>query len=247
MTFQFHDEVDELVYDISEPRLLDALNGPLAYWCNHGGRNPPNQDAQYVNTTYNMFASIDGMGGMANGDIAARILAEECQRATLDWGCLEERMATEIQQKASARMSKLGVGGACYALFRVWENYFRIAHAGDVRVVVLDTESNVLYQTKDQSRGHLVSNAVTGGNPGVVTYTEIQIAAGHTIIAGSDGLWNSCSTKEVAELRKGKKAPELLQELKRIALERMNDEQAHPDNINLLVYDLDRIVSHKDA
>lgn len=242
-----HESVDELVYGIDKPRLIQAPNGPLAYWCNVGLRQPPNEDAQFIDTIHNTYASIDGMGGHSHGELAARYLAEACQAVVRDGGCVRRQVIEEIQESAAEKMQKeeLGNGGACYVLFNITDGELRFAYAGDSRLVVV-TGNETVFSTNDHELRGYVTNAVLTGKPGDVCYSVSPITVGQRIIAGSDGLWKSYGTIEGfrEEMQKMQQAEDPLRALEMFRLHALNKMQqgiTNPDNINIIVYDIERV------
>ena len=221
------------------PELISGRHGPIAYRCSHGLREPPNEDALYLNTGADIFAVVDGMGGYERGEDAARILAEACQVMAQKLHWLTETNAAALQATAHQQMkgASLGEGGACYAAFQLVGNQLHVAHAGDVKVVVLDERGVLLFETQDHRSGHYITNAVTGISPGEVYYQQQTIRNGYRIIAASDGLWNILSVQEAAKASRGKEPLAALRALERKALD-LQGECSAEDNITILLYDI---------
>ncbi len=221
------------------PELIDGRHGPIAYVCSHGLREPPNEDALYLNTAADIFAVVDGMGGYERGEVAARILAEACQAMARKLHWLTGASAAALQDDAYRRMKEagLGEGGACYAAFQLVGSQLHVAHAGDVKVVVLDERGIPLFETRDHRLYSYVSNAVTGISPGEVCYQQQNIKNGYRIIAASDGLWNILSVPEAAKVVRSREPLAALCALKKKALN-LQEECSAEDNITILLHDI---------
>ncbi len=240
------DVLDIIVQEEREPKLVRARNGPLAYWCHKAFGKDPNQDAQYLNTAANVFVSIDGMGGHARGDLAARVFAEQCQRAFKRNKKITSSIIRNIHSEVAEILEERDIeGGVCYLLFSVQGRTLHVYHAGDVKLVVLNQEGKNVFETEDHvenredyfgKQRQVVTNCVGYERYGKVVFDSVPLQEGYRLIAASDGLWKFCPVQEVAELVRGKETLLALDTIATNAIQRRTP-SGRGDNINLFLYD----------
>lgn len=238
------DHVDEIPTDsLEQPRVIEARFGPVVFGTHEGigyskerrRERIVNQDALVVNTDANGFAVIDGLGGEAAGEHAARILAEEIQGVLRTSAPLEQ-----AHEHGHARMNTelTGNGGACYIAVRVENGTLKIAQAGDVRLCILGRTGRIRFETKDQGGGTHVYNGVFKSDQTLPTVYEKALFEGDRIIIGSDGIFKNISTDELHTLASGKSTPDGFMEIQGKVLEQMKSDNGHPDNATLVIFEI---------
>ena len=235
------DDIDQIVVDEAKPRLVQAQNGPLAYWCNKAYGKDPNQDRQYLHTAANIFLSCDGLGGREHGDLVAHLFAEHVQNAVYRDNWVTPQSMGWVHEQVHARLNERNInGGTCYLLFGIQGNQLHVYHAGDVKLIVLDETGTKVFETEDHvetiteyfwEKRQIVTNSVSHSRLGRVVLDTLPLQTGYRIIAASDGLWKPYPVPQAIALTRGK-AP--LAALECIA----NGELFLRDNLNLFVYDL---------
>ena len=243
------DSVDEIALNpLDKPKFVKAPNGTIAYGTDEGiGYKDVNEDAIVVNTGKgNGFAVIDGIGGGGHGDKAAQILAEEFQKGLNEGASFED-----IQKSAHdrMRMKYMRGSGACYVGFKIDDKKLNVAQAGDVKLMVIDSNGAIKFETTDEGYGHVVFNAVSGSKQGNTTMNTVDLAVGDRIVVASDGLFDNLSPQEVSELIRGKTIQEAILLLNMNAKEKMQNHEdykergieAKPDNISILIYDIESL------
>lgn len=239
-----YEVVDEIpVNRLDKPRIIKGQNGKLAFGTDEGvNYKPRNEDALVINTKANAFASIDGMGGEYRGDRAARILAEELQKGFREEDPKKNPIRwAQIQAHLRMRNEGLNKGGACYIAGEINGNVMDVYQAGDVKLIVVDPHGRVRFETEDEGYRHFVSNSVQGRRPGRTTHTQVKLNLGDRIIVASDGLWDSYSPQQVAEMVSGKPIKRAIKGINRAAKGKMRSGQGKPDNISVIIYDFERV------
>ena len=234
-----YNPIDEIPRNrLDTPRVVKGRNGKIAFGTDEGiGYKPVNEDAIFINTKANVFASIDGMGGMGKGDRAAQILAQEIQRGVRGRSSIQR-----IISGASNRMAKEGVGkgGACYIVGHIGENILNIYQAGDVKLIVVGRMGNVRFETEDEGMGSKVFNCVQGTNAGEITKSKVRLNIGDRIVVASDGLWDNYSPKQIAGYVHNKEIKQAISGINRSVKDLMKSRRGKPDNINIIIYDFER-------
>ncbi len=234
-TYHVIDEIPRNSLD--KPIVAKARNGIIAFGTDEGGRKPPNEDRIYINTKANVFASIDGMGGMGNGGRAAQILAQEIQR-----GVREKSTVQRMTSNASDRMASEGIkkGGACYIFGHIRENVLNVFQAGDVKLVVIDGRGNVRFTTKDEGIGNKVFNSVQGIDSGEITKSKVRLNIDDKIVVASDGLWDNYSPQQIAKYVYNKDVKQAINGINKSVKNLMKSGRGKCDNINVIIYDFKR-------
>jgi serine/threonine protein phosphatase PrpC len=202
-----------------------------------------NEDAVVINSEKLCFASIDGMGGMGKGEEAARILADALNQAFKEG---EDITITQDKAHVEMKMADVGSGGACFLAARVQEGKLVIDQAGDVKLIIINKDGELTFQTtdeKDSVRRHCVTNCVQGTAPGKTTHSEIPINSGDRVIMASDGLWDMFATDKesieaVQEILQKNNDPALAYKaIADLARRRMTLYLGKRDNINIILFD----------
>src|SRR4030042_4687205 len=93
-----------------------------------------NEDTALINTELDVFGVVDGMGGYAKGDVAARIVAEEILK-----GVKDKLDPQKMHLNASLRMRQEGgmfESGACFTAAQIIGKKLHVWSAGDTQLVV---------------------------------------------------------------------------------------------------------------
>jgi protein phosphatase len=214
------------------------------------------EDEQTLAERGRLFVVADGMGGHADGDIAAEMTVQSLP-AEYFQGEWEGPTATlrrafvltnaSIEQRAASEPGRHGMGAAAVAVVVVGERAF-VAHLGDCRAyLVRDGEVRRLTAdhswveervaagqlTADEAKVHHYRNVLTralgaedGADP---TIQEIEFAPGDVLILCSDGLWGMVDDAELGEhTSRAAEAQTAATALVDLALER-----GGPDNISV--------------
>jgi len=200
-----------------------------------------------VNPGKGYFAVIDGMGGVENGEVAARILAQELHYAFAS-RYESASDAFEVHKKSSGRMSREGVGngGACYLAGKIKLSELHTYQAGDVKLKVFK-KSGRIETTEDEAFEGAVTNFIDARIPrenigqGKVTENKFKLDVGDIIVAASDGLWDNVVPEKVQEFLKSS-SPEKV--IKKIFDEAMRGRKR--DNISILIYIIESLQKHEE-
>ena len=234
-----YNPIDEIPRNrLDTPRVVKGRNGKIAFGTDEGiGYKPVNEDAIFINTKANVFASIDGMGGMGKGDRAAQILAQEIQRGVRGRSSIQR-----IISGASNRMAKEGVGkgGACYIVGHIRENILNIYQAGDVKLIVVGRRGNLRFETKDEGIGNKVFNSVQGIDSGEITKSKVRLNIDDKIVVASDGLWDNYSPQQIAKYVYNKDVKQAINGINKSVKNLMKSGRGKCDNINVIIYDFKR-------
>jgi len=228
--------------EVIQPQVIEGENGPIGFFCHKGLSDKKyNEDTLVINQRVNAFASIDGMGGAGgpyDGKKAADILASQFKKFFQKGWDLDK-----VRILASQEMLKNGVidGGACYLAGKITNDLLEIYQAGDARLIVINKNNRVNFETKDErpegKARHLVTNCVQGKKAGDVNYYKTGLEFGDRIIVASDGLWDNLSTEQVVHIVQKRPTGEALKRLNEMSLAKMRSSVGKADNINVLIYD----------
>src|SRR4030042_2496089 len=101
--------------DFENIQKIKAKSGNMVLGTEVGGR-ARNEDTALINTELDVFGVVDGMGGYAKGDVAARIVAEEILK-----GVKDNLDPQKMHLNSSLRMRQEGgmfESGACFTADR---------------------------------------------------------------------------------------------------------------------------------
>ena len=232
------ERIDKIwIGNFNEARIIKARSGVLALATDIGIGRARNEDAIVINTEQDAFAVIDGMGGYAHGDIAAKILAEEIQQG------FNKNISFELVQKFAAhRLKENGMteDGACYVAMHIKGRELFISRAGDVQIAIVEpVHDKVKFLSKTDGSGSQLTNAVCGIDAGKTHTEKIQIRVGDRIYIASDGFWGNIDIqKSLEENKRIQDVSEALKNLYETAIAKMKFGGGNPDNISLMIYDV---------
>lgn len=202
-----------------------------------------NEDRVIVNTAEEVYAVIDGMGGHDDGDKAADAMA----------GALIEyphdvTLAVSEAQERFRRTALSPQSGVCfhYARFHfddAGSAYLEAEQSGDVRLLVLDAEGNVLFESMDnnltdmnarcgyfedpdealydRSRNIVLKSISSKENDTEPTVQGLMLPNGSTAILLSDGITDNVTTGELIALIRGLEGPDIVRALSDATQNRM--------------------------
>ena len=208
-----------------------------------------------------LAALADGMGGMAQGEVASH-LAVKTVLAGLSGEVANTRNSREqwlvsLVEKANAVISEtVQNGGTTLSLVLLESTKMSIAHVGDSRIyLVRDEEIRQLSEdhslvallvasgqiSEAESREHPDRNVLTKSlgskkrlSQGYVqTVTDLELQDGDVILLCSDGVWDLVSDRELMEFFMPIMAPTVLQNAINQAIKQVLKRGA-PDNATLL-------------
>ena len=206
------------------------------------GKYPDNQDVIAMNfdkrnSNSSTVTGIDGYGG--KGAKFADLLGNE--------------MIFDDAAAAAHAVHKIALpakhGGACYAHARIVRNpatgkkILEPSQAGDVRILVLDTKNEVVWEspdenlasslvkakilTKDQalydSSRNTVYSAVGTEEFTVTCHPKVELEPGFRVIIGSDGIFDNLTTNEFREKIAGLDAADIIREMETVVYHRMQN------------------------
>jgi len=221
-------------------RVLKVKSGRLVLGTDKGLRLD-NEDALIFDTEHDAFAVIDGMGGYAKGEEAAKIVGEEILR-----GLSSKASPLDVQRNAWQSMRKAGdmhESGACYIAGQISGKELKVWYAGDARLLVYDDKGKVKYFSEPSS----LEFAPSGRGPGRATENFVRLMNYDRILVASDGLWDNIKIEEAIEEIKGMKVEQALKRLTDMSMERMAGEASihdrdigfgNKDNLTILLYEI---------
>lgn len=257
--------------DMLEPDIISLHGGSAAVLTRRcPGKEGPNEDALAVlpfSADASLLVVADGVGGLGNGDQAARIGIEAIQQALFAAQGSDQQLRTAVLDGIDAANRKIldrGVrSAATLALVELASTGIRPYHVGDSMILILGGRGKVKLQTVSHSPvgyglesgllneqeamfhedRHLVSNMI--GCPGM--RIEIgpwrHLAARDTLLIASDGLVDNLHVEEIFERIRRGSLPEVARRLADDAQRRMREgESPHPskpDDLTLILFRID--------
>ncbi len=211
--FGFETEASLIYTETPQPVLVKGKFGDFCFYTNGSpDRGRSNEDFFLLHTTdpsADCGAVGDGAGFYGNGGEMATILATELQ-AGFKSGDL-----SEVESNAHTRMSQAITrnnemdGGASYVAWKITGNKLRFRSAGDVRLIVLDENGQVVGSTKDQHQpppsDNVVWNCVSATKkpkPERLKEYKVELKPGYRIIIASDRVWKAFSKYSSQDARR---------------------------------------------
>lgn len=185
------------------------------------GRRTQNQDfvlSKEIGESKALYIVADGMGGYSDGDIAAKIAAEEIANCIVKGKSIQESVL-EANAELSRVIRERGVCkmGCCLAGIEVDGYNGNIFWIGDSRVYLFRNEQQI-YVTQDHTMiaemekhgkvthsqreryGHIVSRGFMGSPKDIVDVSKIELKDGDEIVICSDGLHKSLPIDVLLEM-----------------------------------------------
>ena len=185
------------------------------------GRRAQNQDfvlSKEIGENKAIYIVADGMGGYSDGDIAAKIAAEEIADHIAKGKTIPESVL-DANAELSKTIRERGVSkmGCCLAGIEVDGNSGNIFWIGDSRVY-LYRNGQQIYVTQDHTMiaemekhgkvtysqreryGHIVSRGFMGSPKDIADVSKIELKDGDEIVICSDGLHKSLPIDVLLEM-----------------------------------------------
>ena len=184
--------------------------------------NNDNEDVLFITGNENelLLGVSDGAGGHPKGQEAANIVCKELVKLFKDSSNTFIN-SLEVVEAANDKVVELKVGAKCtLAYVTIEKDYFRCHSIGDSEIVYWNSvggeifsnvpHSSVGYQIKsgalaqdeslDDPERHYVMNLIGDETVRVDSSTKIQLKKGHTILIGTDGLFDNISHDALREI-----------------------------------------------
>ena len=184
-----------------------------------------NEDALLV-AGEDVVAVFDGLGGHPSGDVASATAAESLRESGLSAGSAAEDLVAALQAahdavSAAADGDPGRAGMATTAVVATLAgSTARVAHVGDSRAYLLDTDGRLQQVTEDHGMGGYITQALgldRGVEPDV---SEVATPPGARLLLCSDGLSNMVDAAGIASLLGSGAAQEACDALVEAALDR---------------------------
>ena len=176
------------------------------------GRRAQNQDfvlSKEIGENKAIYIVADGMGGYSDGDIAAKIAAEEIANHIAKGKTIPESVL-DANAELSKTIRERGVSkmGCCFAGIEVDGYIGNIFWIGDCRVYLfrdgkqifvtqdhtmiaeMEKHGKVTYSQRERY-GHIVSRGFMGSPKDIADVSKLELKPGDEIVICSDGLHNS--------------------------------------------------------
>ena len=206
----------------------------------HKAYRKVNQDCVAINIDDSAVTDIDGYG--PKGDDVAHRLGSEM---LFD----DSAKAVYAVHMAVLKDSLYDyVGGACYAHVRIvrdpvtGEKMLEPSQAGDVRILVLDAQGEIVWQSDDENRAsefcregkisedqvlyHQERNVVTnsiGDRFAITSRPAVPLKPGYRVILGSDGIFDNLTTEEFLRDTASLNAQDIIRKMESVVYTRMQD------------------------
>ncbi len=184
-----------------------------------------NEDALLV-ADEDVIAVFDGLGGHPSGDVASATAAESLRESGLTAASSAEDLVAALQAahdavSAAADGDPGRAGMATTAVVATLAgSTARVAHVGDSRAYLLDTDGRLQQVTEDHGMGGYITQALgldRGVEPDV---SEVATPPGARLLLCSDGLSNMVDAAGIASLLGSGAAQEACDALVEAALDR---------------------------
>jgi protein phosphatase len=211
---------------ITEPKGSDATNAFVAGAATHRGGRDFNQDAVLVGD--GLFAVADGLGGLADGEVASRLaldmldaaFATDRSLAGLLRACHEANQAVWRQDNRE----EATMGTTVVALALTSDTATVALHAGDSRLYRLRAGEISRAQAQTHPHRYVLTRAIGSGPEVDVDYQGVSGKPGDRLVLCTDGLYKALSADEMrAVLAAQAKPQESADELVTTAVGRRTD------------------------
>jgi len=210
------------------PHLWSRPGADVALFSRRGPDKNENEDGLFVcdlGQGWFVLAVVDGMGGLPDGELAARLTLEAFERALADRShptdpaCIEEAVVEGFERANRAVLDDARGAGATLVAAIVGPRSVQVVHAGDAEALLVGQRGRVKLRTIAHSptgfaladgsmpelaalvhpERHLVTNAI--GMPPVTVEVGpvLRLAARDTLVLASDGLFDNLTQNEIAD------------------------------------------------
>jgi serine/threonine protein phosphatase PrpC len=228
-------------------------------------KESPNEDALAVvafDDDSGALVVADGMGGHADGDVAARTAIEAVviavREARESGNLLRTGIITGFEQ-ANRKVQQLGTGaGTTLAVVELGSGAARPYHAGDSAILICGSRGKVKLETTPHSpvgfgveaglldareameheERHLVLNAIGSDAMRIEIGSAIKLSQRDTVLLASDGLTDNLMMHEVVETMRKGRLVKSLDQLTQCSGERMTDVSgpSKPDDLTVIAF-----------
>ncbi len=165
-----------------------------------------------------LYIVADGMGGYSNGDVAAKIAAEEIAKHIIEGKPIEQAVL-EANAELSRTIRESGVSkmGCCFAGVVIDRHIATPFWIGDSRVYQFRNGQQI-YVTQDHTLiaemekhgkvtfaqreryGHIVSRGLMGSSTDIADVSRLELMDGDELVICSDGLYKSMPIEVLVEM-----------------------------------------------
>ncbi|MDC0935873.1 protein phosphatase 2C domain-containing protein [Pirellulales bacterium] len=251
--------------DLGEPAAFEVATGVAAVWSTKApDKTGSNEDAAAIvaiDSTTAVLVVADGCGGMAAGEVAARIAVESVIAALQDRPDSARAAILDGIEQANREVLDLGSGaGTTLAVALIEEGQVRTFHVGDSQITLVGGLGRVkLHTTAHSPVGyavvagmldeqeaishedrHLVSNLIGTPEMHVEIGPKQVLAPRDVLLLCSDGLSDNLFLEEVVRQTRHGASRQIADRLGTAARERMQgvtgDHPCKPDDLTLIAY-----------
>ena len=212
-----------------------------------------------------VVAVADGVGGLPDGDLAAKTALEALEDAVRRPGAGDDPHAMRAAilagfDSADAQVDAMS-GATTLTVVELWPGGFRTYNAGDTAALVIDSAGAELYRTVSHSpvgyaleaglideaqalrhgARHVISNCLGQGCLRIEIGPLLKIGPGRRIVLASDGLFDNLARFEVAGHLAGRSLAQAADGLAEEAHARMRNpgsaNPSKPDDLGLIVFE----------
>jgi protein phosphatase len=256
-----------LAQELDTPQLLCTAFGTLAVYSRRGPGKRFNEDGVLVHSLADgraVLAVADGMGGMPDGDRAARLtlmaLAERLTEPDADHAPTEA-LIEGFKRANEAVLAGAEGGGATLVAAVVGPTSVQIVHAGDAEAVLVGQRGRVKLRTVAHSptgqaldagllderaamaheERHIVSNAIGMRSLTVEVGPAVRLAPRDSLVLASDGLFDNLTLREIVNAVRTEPLGVAAGRATGQALDRMRGAEqgsalGKPDDLSLIVF-----------
>lgn len=199
------------------------------------------------------FAVSDGAGGHPKGADASRLTVEEIKSFVQSD---KDTDPISLIENINNKVQEMKVGARCtLSLAQIKNNHIRFNSVGDSEILYWNANSSEVYKnipdsdighlihagaieqdkSLDDSSRYLVSNLIGDKAVRIESTTSMELKKGHTILMGSDGLFDNLSHVELASVIAAGSIEESFQKLVNKCIEQNEDEWKKHDDISFIV------------
>lgn len=256
-----------LAQESEAPLVLRTPLGLLAVFSRRGPGKRHNEDGVLVHPLPDgalVLAVVDGMGGLPDGDRAARLTLTALAARLAEPDAVEapcEAIIEGFKRANEAVLAEAEGAGATLVAALVGRASVQVVHAGDAEAVLVGQRGRVKLRTVAHSptgealdagllderaamaheERHIVSNAIGMRTLSIEVGPELTLAARDTLVLASDGLFDNLTLREVADAVRTGALASAAERVAEHALRRMRGADGEPtlgkpDDLSLLVF-----------
>jgi serine/threonine protein phosphatase PrpC len=262
-------DITQKKFNLDIPQIIVGIGQSVGVQRDH------NEDSLFTLTTnlvsgdktihFGLYMIADGMGGHENGEIASSVAVDTLSSHVINSlylplvltpGKKSEMSIQEIMQSgvilAHQKIKKEALGsGTTLSSALILGNQLTIAHVGDSRAYLINSDGNLQLLTHDHSlvkrleeigqisqeqalthpQRNVLYRALGQGEPFEPDIATYQLQPGNKLILCSDGLWGVIPDKDMETIIRSSSEPQnVCQELVNLA-----NSAGGPDNISVII------------